>query len=166
MNALEAGSTRIEFGPEWNAVAKHGVYRLMVADKGRGMNPDELLRFLNTFGGGKPIGEAHENYGVGAKTSLLPWNHKGVVVVSWTKENPDGAMMWLARDPASGQYGARKIETPDGFEEVVRPFGEWRSVRPDWLQEQGTVVVCLGNTGKEDTYLGRDGKGDIKGISS
>ncbi len=167
MNALEAGSTRIEFGPEWNAVADHDVYRLMVADNGRGMNPDELLRFLNTFGGGgKPIGEAHENYGVGAKTSLLPWNHEGVVVLSWTQENPEGAMMWLARDASSGQYGARKIETPDGYEEVVLPFGEWKSVRPKWLKEQGTVVVCLGNTGTEDTFLGRDGKGDIKGISS
>ncbi len=167
MNALEAGASRIEFGPEWNAVAEHDVYRLMVADNGCGMRPEELLRFLNTFGGGgKPIGEAHENYGVGAKTSLLPWNHQGVVVLSWTKDTPEGAMMWLARDPVSGQYGARKIQTVDGYEEVVKPFGEWQSVRPGWLKEQGTVVVCLGNSGKEDTFLGRDGKGDIKGISA
>ena len=51
-NALEAGATRIEFGPEWRAVERDGVYRLMVADNGKGMGPDELLKFLNTFGGG------------------------------------------------------------------------------------------------------------------
>jgi hypothetical protein len=39
----------------------------MVADNGTGMGPDQLLKFLNTFGGGgKPAGDAHENFGVGA----------------------------------------------------------------------------------------------------
>jgi hypothetical protein len=51
-NALEAGGTRIELGPEWQAVEELGVYRLMAADNGKGMGPDELLKFLNTFGGG------------------------------------------------------------------------------------------------------------------
>jgi len=31
-NALEAGATQIEFGPEWRAVERGGPYRLMVAD--------------------------------------------------------------------------------------------------------------------------------------
>lgn len=168
VNATEAGATRVEFGPEWSAVQGQGVYRLMVADNGKGMNADELLKFLNTFGGGgKPIGDAHENFGVGAKTSLLPWNHHGVVVISWTDSNPDGAMVWLKRDPATGEYGARKFETTDGtFEDVVVPSVEWRAVKPDWLTGHGTVVVCLGNTGKEDTFLGKAGEGDIKGIAA
>jgi len=167
VNALEAGATRIEIGPEWGAVERDGIYRLMVADNGKGMNPEELLKFLNTFGGGgKPIGDAHENYGVGAKTSLVPWNHAGVVVLSWTADNPDGAMIWLMRDPKSGEYGAKKFETEDGeFTEKVTPFGEWATVKPDWL-EHGTVVVCLGNTGREDTFLGKDGEGEVKGISA
>ena len=167
VNALEAGASRVEFGPEWNAVEAHGVYRLTVADNGNGMNPAEMLKFLNTFGGGgKPIGDAHENFGVGAKTSLLPWNGSGVVVLSWTKENPDGAMVWMMRDSATGEYGAKKFETEDGFQEVVVPFGEWSRVKPDWIKDQGTVVVCLGTTGSENTFLGKTGNGDIKGIAA
>jgi len=167
-NALEAGATRIEFGPEWQAVEELGVYRLLVADDGKGMGPDELLKFLNTFGGGgKPIGDAHENFGVGAKTSLLPWNHEGVVVLSWTADDPDGSMVWLRRDSKTGEYGARRFQTAEGsFDEVVRPFGSFAHVKPGWLVNHGTVVICLGNTGTEDTFLGKDGQGDIKGLSA
>jgi hypothetical protein len=167
-NALEAGATRIEFGPEWLCVERQGVYRLMVADNGKGMGPNELLRFLNTFGGGgKPIGDAHENFGVGAKTSLLPWNHKGVVVISWVTGDPEGSMVWLVRDSKTGEYGARSFQTGDGlFEEVVRPFGEFADVKPSWIQDHGTVLICLGNTGTEDTFLGKDGDGDIKGLAA
>lgn len=166
VNAIEAGAMRIEFSPEWRAVESEGVYRLMVADNGKGMSADELLKFLNTFGGGgKPIGDAHENYGVGAKTSLLPWNHAGVVVLSWTEKDPEGSMVQLMRDPSTGEYGARCFETADGYQSVVAPSPEWASVKPEWLTH-GTVVVCLGNTGKENTFLGKDGKGDIKGISA
>ncbi|MFO0726459.1 MAG: ATP-binding protein [Myxococcota bacterium] len=168
VNALEAGATKIEIGPEWAGVERDHVYRLMIADNGRGMDPEELLKFLNTFGGGgKPIGEAHENFGVGAKTSLLPWNHHGVVVLSWTKSNPSGAMVWLMRDPLSGEYGAKKFETTGGaFEEVILPPQDWAAARPNWLDQQGTVVVCMGNTGHEDTFLGKTGDGDIKGLSA
>lgn len=168
VNGIEAGAARVEFGPEWRAVEREGVYRLMVADDGKGMSADELEAFLTTFGGGgKPIGEAHENFGVGAKTSLLPWNHEGVVVISWTTENPEGALIWLARDPATGEYGARMLKDVDGaFDATVRPFGEWARIKPDWIGDHGTVVVCLGNTGKEHTFLGKTGEGDIKAIAA
>ncbi|MGE3844110.1 MAG: ATP-binding protein [Vicinamibacterales bacterium] len=155
-NALEAGATRIEFGPEWQAVEREGVYRLMVADNGKGMGPDELLKFLNTFGGGgKPIGDAHENFGVGAKTSLLPWNHEGVVVISWVAGEPEGSMVWLRRDAKTGECGARRRQADNGFlGEVVRPFGDFSAVKSDWIHEHGTVVICFGNAGTEDTFLG------------
>lgn len=168
VNAIEAGASRIELGPEWSAVEREGVYRLMIADNGKGMDPEDLLRFLNTFGGGgKPIGDAHENFGVGAKTSLLPWNHHGVVVISWTDANPSGAMVCLMRDPVTCEYGAKKFETTDGsYEEVIVPPEAWAKVRPSWLDQHGTVVVCMGNTGGEDTFLGKAGDGDIKGISA
>lgn len=160
-NAIEADATRIEFGPEWQGVAASNVYRLMVADNGAGMGPEKIEAYLNTFGGGgKPIGDAHENFGVGSKTSTLPWNRLGVVVLSWTEECPDGSMVWLCRDPATGEYGARKFETDDGeFVNVVVPFDDekvgidWSSIRPEWIRGHGTVVVLLGNHGTEDTFV-------------
>ncbi|MBO6940942.1 MAG: hypothetical protein JJ863_38560 [Deltaproteobacteria bacterium] len=51
-NSMEAGATRIEIGPEWQAVENLQVYRLMIADDGKGMSAEEILGFLNTFGGG------------------------------------------------------------------------------------------------------------------
>lgn len=178
INAIEAGATRIEFGIEWQAAEQFGVYRRTIADNGRGMTPDELEEFFNTFGGGgKPIGGVHENFGVGAKTSLLPWNRAGVVVVSWSNGQP--TMIWMHRDGASGEYGLRVIPVQDdaGNLELGAVYGpyrdqgsgcDWNAVRPDWIDTNGTVIVLMGNDSGDDTVLGdpsRD-EGHIKGISS
>ena len=45
-NSLEAGATKVEFGIEWQAVEKHGIYRRTIIDNGLGMSKDELLTFL------------------------------------------------------------------------------------------------------------------------
>src|SRR5436853_7547135 len=67
-NSLEAQATRIEFGIEWQAVAKLGVYRRTIIDDGIGMTADELHRFFLSLGeGAKKIGGVHDNFGVGAK---------------------------------------------------------------------------------------------------
>jgi hypothetical protein len=168
INSIEAGATRIEFGPDWYGVEHEKTYRLMVADNGRGMSPDELESFFSTLGGGgKTIGPEHANFGVGAKTSLLPWNHEGVVVISWTKENPEGAMIWMARDFNTGEYGTRMLKDVDGsFDVTVRPQGRWSKVRPPWLKESGTVLICIGNTGTEDTFVGKDSQGDLRAIAT
>ena len=44
-NSLEAGATKVEFGIEWQAVKKFGIYRRTVIDNGSGMNRDELKTF-------------------------------------------------------------------------------------------------------------------------
>ena len=103
INAIEAGATRLEFTVEWQGVEKHGVYRRLIADNGSGMDKDQLQEFFNTFGGGgKPIGSEHENFGIGAKVTLLPWNHLGVVVISW--QDGEANMIRIRRDE-SGEYG-------------------------------------------------------------
>jgi hypothetical protein len=178
INARQAAATRIEFGIEWQAVEAAGVYRRTIADNGGGMSSEELVGFFNTFGGGgKPIGGVHENFGVGAKTSLFPWNRHGVVVVSW--KDGDAAMIWMRQEPETGQYGLRLFEAEDddgevSLEAVVEPFDDpetgvdWSRIKPDWIDQHGTVIVLLGHDPSEDTVHGdvsRD-EGDIKGISS
>lgn len=179
INGHEADATRIEFGVEWQAVENLGVYRRTIADNGRGMVSDELVAFFNTYGGGgKPIGGAHENFGVGAKTSLMPWNRYGMVVISWVEGDP--SMIWVARDPATGEYGLRVIEAedPDTGEtqlaSVYSPYVDeehgcdWDAVKPSWIKDHGTVIVLLGNDSMDDTVIGdttRD-EHDIKGISA
>jgi|SRR5579862_3865776 len=178
VNAIEAGATRIEYGIEWQAVESRSTYRRMIADNGEGMTGAQLVEFFNTFGGGgKPIGGLHENFGVGAKTSLLPWNRHGLVVISWVDGTP--SMIWVQYDPEYG-YGLRIEQTEDPetgeltLDEVYEPYPDeehgvnWLAVRPDWIEEHGTVLVLLGNGPNDDTVLGDPERAetDIKGISS
>jgi hypothetical protein len=168
-NAIEAGATRIEYGIEWQALAAKGVARRTISDNGRGMTATQLVKFLNTFGGGaKAIGGTHENFGVGAKTSLLPWNRHGLVAVSWVAGQ--AAMVWLHKDAETGEYGLREL--PNG--PVSSPFVDaahgcdWAKVKPSWIKEHGTVLVLLGDSAKDDTVRGdpeRD-ESDLKGIAA
>jgi hypothetical protein len=178
VNALEADASRVEFGIEWQAAKNNGVYRRMIADNGCGMTADQLVEFFNTFGGGgKPIGGAHENFGVGSKTSLLPWNHYGMVVISWV--DGDASMIWVARDTKSGEYGLKTMVCEDANGELVPepvydPFDDpehgcdWAAVRPSWIEDHGTVIILLGNNPTTDTVQGDPDRNeaDIKGISS
>lgn len=180
INSLEAGARRVEFGIEWQAVRELGVYRRLIADDGEGMTPEQLVGFFNVWGGGgKPIGGLHENFGIGAKSSLLPWNRHGLVVISWVAG--EAAMIWVMADSATGEYGLRNFEAVDAesgevrIEEVVSPFFDdqhgcdWASVKPDWIESHGTVVVLLGDDPNSSTVVGdpnRPGEADIKGVST
>lgn len=179
VNALEAGATKVEFGIEWQAVERKQVYRRVIADNGKGMTPDQLVEFFNTFGGGgKPIGGAHENFGVGSKTSILPWNRHGMVVISWV--DGEASMIWVRQDKETGEYGLRLFRAQadatgeETLEAVVAPFKDpqsgcdWAAVKPEWLGRHGTVIVLLGNAPTDDTVLGdpnRD-EADLKGLSA
>lgn len=179
VNAIEADATRIEYGIEWQGVENRSVYRRVIADNGQGMTGAQLVEFFNTFGGGgKPIGGLHENFGVGAKTSLLPWNRHGLVVISWVDGEP--SMIWVQYDAETGEYGLRLEQTEDSetglfsLDEVYRPYADdehgcnWEAVKPEWIDVHGTVLILLGNEMTDDTILGDPDRAeqDIKGISS
>lgn len=170
VNSIESGATRVEFGTEWQGVSEYGVYRRTVADNGPGMTPDELLTFFRTYGGsGKPIGGVHENFGIGAKCSLFPWNTAGVVIVSWHEDFEEPSMIWVRKDPATGKYGLRTWDTEDGGENVVvayadEEFGvDWGLVKPDWIEDHGTAIVLLGEDSAQDTVMG-DPNRDEEGV--
>ena len=179
INAVEAHASRIEFGIEWQAVASRGVYRRTIADNGTGMDAVELVGFFNTFGGGgKPIGGEHENFGVGSKTSLFPWNKQGLVVVSWKDGIP--AMIWAHQDTKSGEYGLRVFHATDdetdeiSLEHVIEPFDDeisgcdWSTIKPSWIDQHGTIIVLLGDDMSQHTVLGdpKRSEKELKGISS
>jgi hypothetical protein len=174
-NADEAGAKNIHFGIEWQGVENLGVYRRLVADDGVGMSERELDEFLRTYGGGgKPIGAEHENFGIGAKVTLLPWNREGLVVISY--QTGVASMIRLAFDATTNEYGAFVWEVEDEYGDVERsvvispdefgidewgifdfgsvwkqvPFWDGRSTPPD----HGTIVLLVGNDGLDDTILG------------
>lgn len=181
-NGIEAGATYIEVGIDWDQVAasKGSVYRLRYRDNGCGMSEDELEAYFNHISAGSKVLDAHGNFGVGAKISLLPWNHKGVIVMSW--QNGDGSMIRLRRVNTLN-YGLQKwavaLDDDEGNPETDdqgNPLAMWHKVidaydeyTPEWVKSEtpsgtgsGTVIVCLGNTGNEDTILGPEGRGTVK----
>jgi hypothetical protein len=169
-NAVEAKATKIEFGIEWQTVEKDGIYRRTIADDGVGMDADELLRFFSTLGeGAKKIGGIHENFGVGAKIAALPWNPEGVVVISY--HGGKGSMIWIVLDTDSGDYELVEFQVDGEKSCVIEPTEvdgiDWGKIRPDWLDQHGTVIVLLGSEEYPDTVLGNPhaGERDIKGLS-
>ena len=163
-NSDESGATRIYFGLETQAAESRGVLRRTIIDNGAGMDPGDMRVFLTTFGGGgKPIG-VDSNFGQGFKSSVLPWNPEGVVVISYTENTPDGAMLWIFRD-SSGNYCLKEWEHTDqdgdvSLHDVVEPFDDteesgcdWSKIRPEWLKT-GTIMVMLGSSLAEDTIEG------------
>jgi len=175
-NGLEHGATRIEFGPEWEGVAANGVYRMMYADDGCGMSRDDLRRYMRNLGeGGKQVGGPHDNYAMGSRMSLLPWNQAGVVVISVKDGNP--SMVKLMFDPdaknGDGEYILEEVEveTEDGEfsrSTVYEPYFDdelgfdWADVIPDFVVKSGhgTVFVLLGKSGREDTVMGDSAKAE------
>ena len=153
-NSLEAGATKILIGPQLPDGESAPVWRFVAKDNGRGMSGDQMRSYLNNFGhGGKAIGGAHENFGIGSKTSLLPWNRAGMVVISYTEENQQGSMIRLRLDEEAGEYGLSELKSGSV---VCEPFDDgdvdWASLRPDWMFT-GTIIVLMGNTGTESTFL-------------
>ncbi|GAA3597918.1 hypothetical protein [Kribbella ginsengisoli] len=173
-NSEESGASTIFFGIEEQAAADLGVLRRTIMDDGSGMAPDDLRTFLTTFGGGgKPIG-VDGNFGQGFKSSVLPWNPYGVVVISYSDDQPDGAMLWIYRD-SQGNYALKEWSVYDeddeyvGQTDVVVPFDDpdhgcdWGAIRPSWLKT-GTIMVLLGMTFDSDTWMGDQDPSRTEGV--
>lgn len=187
-NSIEAGAKDVVVGVEWGAVTKLPVprYRLCVADNGRGMTTEELRKYMFSLGeGAKGTGGEHGNFGMGGRTSLLPWNRHGVIFVTYAK-NPktkkiEGAMAKLYFSSKDDDYCAfgYEVEDAEGFvttEEIVDPSYNGRSNKEGITYENvlktvfgknfngtGTAVICLGNTGREHTILNPRKLGIIAG---
>ena len=113
-NSLEAGATRVEFGIEWQAVEKDGVYRRTISDNGSGMTREELCRFFSTLGeGARRIGGVHDNFGVGAKIASLPWNPEGVVVISY--KGGRASMIRIQLDDDGAEYELCEFRSDKGI---------------------------------------------------
>ncbi|MFB7184171.1 hypothetical protein ACFCZT_02440 [Streptomyces sp. NPDC056230] len=163
-NSEESGASVIHFGIEEQAAESQGVLRRTIMDDGSGMAPDDLLVFLSSFGGGgKPIG-VDGNFGQGFKSSVLPWNPYGVVVISYTEAEPDGYMVWIRREGDSYTFREWDVYAEDGEnylgrQDVVPPYEDeehgchWGRIKPDWMTH-GTIMVLLGASERSDTWMG------------
>ena len=181
-NSIEAGATKVRVFYETEAKGVKGIDRAIFVDDGKGMaDPDLMKRYAQFNSSGKTVGTMHDNFGIGAKISLLPFNQYGLVFMSWDKKNPDGNMIWLCKN-TKGQYGAKRHPVPiyenDGDSEPLyyeqescfRPH-ECKEEGIDWnqilmnckrlmLSDHGTAVILLGNHSMDSTahYTGYEPK--------
>lgn len=172
-NPAEAGATKVHLSVEWQAVEKFGIYRRLIADDGSGIPSNgwtgigshPMEQFFNNYGGtGKPIGGAHENYGIGAKCTLLPWNKYGLVVIS--VEGDEYNMIWVRYNPDLGEYGLRSFETDDGSFDTVIEAGWDEELQIDWAEEFRThmpseIVEALKKERASRTTSSRDVSDDV-----
>ena len=168
-NGIEADATTIQFGPEWRGVEATGVYRMQYADNGHAMSKDELREYMLTLGkGGKVVGGPHDNYALGSRMTLLPWNPEGVVVISML----DG-VAWMVKmmfDPdasnGEGEYVLEEVSWEEdgdqGLATVYPPYVDnelgfdWADTIPDFIKQvgHGTTFTLLGRNLTENTIDG------------
>ena len=169
-NGLEANATMIQFGPEWEGVKATGTYRMQYADDGHGMTKDELRDYMRTLGkGGKIVGGPHDNYALGSRMTLLPWNPEGVVVISVV--DGEASMVKMMFDPEAaggeGEYVLEEIEWDDpdgesGLATVYPPYYDedlnidWAATIPDFIKAagHGTTFTLLGRNPTDNTIDG------------
>lgn len=169
-NGLEAGATNIEFGPEWEGVKATGTYRMQYADDGHGMTKEELREYMRTLGkGGKIVGGPHDNYALGSRMTLLPWNPAGVVVIS--VRDGEAYMVKMMFDPdaaeGEGEFVLEEVEWKDtdgndGLATVYPPYYDdemgidWAATIPKFIRDagHGTTFTLLGRSLGEDTIDG------------
>jgi len=132
---------------DWNTFELEGQRKLCIIDTGIGMTGSEMVRFINQLSSSVSQQSFTGNYGVGAKISAATRNHAGVIYLSW-KEG-QGSMIQLYRDQTTGQYGLRQWKHADGLYEHFLPVED--DVKPDVIDQHGTMVVLLGQTDEDDT---------------
>ncbi|MGF0319387.1 hypothetical protein [Nocardia fluminea] len=172
VNGIQAKATSIEFGVEPQGFKSKGVLRRYIADNGIGMSPEDIKIFLMSFGGGgRPIGLT-QNFGQGFKSSCYEWNPYGIIVASWTKDDPEGCMIWIHRVTRAGKiYWELKdfeVDEDGSVEDVVAPLYldkigvDVAQLKTKEIEEagHGTVFLFLGKSPDDDTHRGDVDRGE------
>jgi hypothetical protein len=188
-NSVEAGASDIRFTFCKDLYKLCKIKRSVIIDNGPGMKKKDLEKYTNeTNSSSKSTGGIDENFGVGLKVSTLPFNQYGVVVISKTKDNPYGSMIWLHM--SNGIAGARGLTSYENniaasdpeeaiepiidyvvdFEEIIeRGYDKYTIDGVDWLNwwgnntkfKHGTAVILCGNQSGnwQDTFQDMRDKG-------
>ena len=151
-NALEAGARSIVWDVDWTLFEMNGRFKLCCIDDGVGMTGEEMVKHINRLSSSGRTQAIDANFGVGAKISAATRNPSGVVYQSWVDGR--GTMVHLWRDPATGQYGLKQFQLPDGsFSHVVNLNDR---ARPKQIDKHGTKVTLLGSRPSHNTVEAPD----------
>jgi len=125
--------------------------KLCIVDNAGGMDPDELVNYINALSVSGGIQAKNANYGIGAKIAGGLANPAGMIYQSW--KNGKGYMIQFWKDPETGMYGLRDL-TDD-------PTSPWLvemddSDKPPQIDKHGTKVILLGTCDTDDTTIVSD----------
>jgi hypothetical protein len=147
MGVLTPSRGEIIWDVDWNRYALTHTYKLAAIDTGVGMTGEEMIRYINSLSSSIHAQSMEANFGVGAKIAAVPRNQEGIIYLSW--KNGHGYMVHIWRDPATGVYGLRRFERPDGSVEYWT--GVEDAIKPEQIDKHGTMVILLGNREDENT---------------
>lgn len=147
IDALPDRSGIIVWDVDWNRFELTGYYKLAIIDTGIGMTGEEMVAYINNLSSSVHVQSKTGNYGVGAKIAAAPFNHAGLVYLSW--KDGQGYMIHLCRDPETDKYGLVQFEHPGGRSEHWAYVED--SIKPEAIQSHGTMVVLLGMKEDQDT---------------
>ena len=141
---------------DWNQyeLADSPTYKLAIIDNGVGMTGEEMVGYINNLSSSIHLQSKAGNYGVGAKIAAAPHNHEGLVYLSW--KDGKGCMIKLCRDPKLDQYGLKKFSHPGSERSEYWAYVE-DSIKPEGIDESGTMVVLLGKSRDQDTIRPPEG---------
>jgi hypothetical protein len=117
------------------------------------MTGPEMVRYINQLSISTREQAHDKNFGIGAKIAALTRSREGLVYLSW--KDGIGSMIHVWRDPDTQQYGIRRQERPDGTLAEWSPISE--DVKPEQIDEHGTMVILLGNSADADTMEAPEG---------
>jgi hypothetical protein len=148
VQAMGENGGHVIWDVDWNRLElAPGVFKVACIDTGIGMTGPEMLRYINMLSSSMHQQSHDTNFGVGAKVAAATRNHAGLVYLSW--KDGIGSMIHLWRDPDTAQYGLKQFELPDGS------YAHWvhveDTIKPEPIDENGTMVVLLGNDLDDDT---------------
>lgn len=133
-----------------------GIQKLCIVDTGVGMSKDEMMQHINHLSSSGGLQSLSANYGLGAKISAATRNKAGIIYASWRNPNDKGSVAQLWRDPETGEYGLKRIQSDDGeFHEVIVPDARTsEALKPDLIRKagHGTVVILLGDEDEQNTF--------------
>ena len=124
MNSVEANATTMKVYFDHQFLKGGGPKKLCFADDGKGMTAAQMYEYLaHLNSSSKQTGGLHDNFGIGVKTTTLLANPYCVVFLSWSKDNPGGAMAWFVYDEAQDVVGLKPFEyieeDEDGDQELM-----------------------------------------------
>ena len=143
----------ITWDVDWTSYEADQVYKLCITDNGCGMTGKDMVKYINQLSSSSSIQSQKGNYGVGAKIAAATRNQFGLVYLSWRKKK--GAIIYLWRDPSSGQYGLRKLGQPIKTREYWTELD--KDIIPQGIVEHGTKIILNGNSKEQDTMTAPPG---------